>query len=97
MIEISEPQRRLVVILGWITSILSIVLLLLTILYFIHLSDVSPDHPVIESGNIYPLNEHGHFFYVTRAQKLIATGQWLFGVTFIVSAWATRKYSGSSK
>ena len=32
--------------------------------------DHNPSTPRIETGQIYPLNNHGYYFYVTKSQKL---------------------------
>ncbi|PYK60079.1 MAG: hypothetical protein DME43_06790 [Verrucomicrobia bacterium] len=55
-------RRLIVIVLGsvGITSFFS------SLAFYQHLVHVSPTIPILQSGQLYQLNEHGYLFYVTH-------------------------------
>jgi len=56
-----------------VIGLLSIGLLsfILKLILFFYLQGISPQTPNIATCRIYPLNNHGYIFYVTRIQSLL--------------------------
>jgi hypothetical protein len=55
--------------------------------------DHSPAAPRTDTGQTYPLNNHGYYFYVTKAQNLVQEGLMVafvvgvFGGAFLNQRW----------
>lgn len=51
--------------------------------YWHHLLDTSPATPNPAKGQVYALNDHGYFFFVTRGQKLL--GDLCLGISVVAA------------
>jgi len=56
---------------------------------FYHFRAVSPTMPITATGQVYPINDHGHFFYVTREHywlfHILLSGWWLAALAAVLN------------
>jgi len=64
---------------------------ILHFIFFYYLMGKSPQAPNIATGQIYPLNNHGSIFYVTRIQNLIETNTFLV-FFYLMLVWVVLEY-----
>ena len=69
------------------TGILALILWFSSMQLFMHFDAVNPTQPDVQSGAIYPQQNHGHVVYLTASEK----HQWyglmiLAGISFLICA-----------
>ena len=70
--------------------------LLFIYLYYFHFQSVAPIKPNPDTGQIYEVNNHGYYFYLTLRQKIFAfipciTALFIFGLGAILE-WRWKIY-----
>jgi hypothetical protein len=79
-------------------SIIAVFACMASILYFVWLANTSPPHPIVETGQVVQLNNHGTYTYAKSWQAMLATSQfWIVATGFFAAAIANRVKDASER
>ena len=73
-------------IIGKSLMIVGLLSFILQLLLFFYLMEYAPTKPNSASGEIYPLNNHGYIFYVTKSQSILQDALFYTFFVFIIAA-----------